>query len=157
MALIPAWVLPAGLPSSAQELACVHVDLLVAYFRVELALGVDELKGKAVTSTARLLATISKRDQQAAIFGSRTISEMKRDEAKVARKQQVRAQLGLMVPLYTAAWHCNTVAHSTMPSIEGTCGSMPVTHACPALLATLCEVSLASHHDMPTVPAGTCQ
>ncbi len=71
-----------------------HVDLLVAYFRVELALGVEELKGKAATSTARLLATISKRDQQAAIFGSRTISEMKWDEAKVARKQQVRVQLG---------------------------------------------------------------
>jgi hypothetical protein len=85
---------PAGLPSSMQELACLHVDLLVAYFRMELALGVEDLKDKAATSTARLLATISKRDKQAAIFGTRTTSEMKRDEAKVAKQQQVRRGLG---------------------------------------------------------------
>ena len=56
----PPPVLPAGLSSSCQELACLQVDLLVALYRVELALGVQQLRGRAATSTARLQASIGR-------------------------------------------------------------------------------------------------
>ena len=88
----PPPVLPAGLSSSCQELACLQVDLLVALYRVELALGVQQLRGRAATSTARLQASISRRDQQSAIFGSRSGSQVKKDEARVQRAQQVEAE-----------------------------------------------------------------
>jgi hypothetical protein len=56
---------------------------------VALVQGAEHLKGRAAATTARLLAAIAKRDQQAAIFGSRTRSQVKRDEARVQRSGQV--------------------------------------------------------------------
>ncbi len=79
-----------GLPPGSQELACLHADLLAAYFRAELALGAEKLKCRAEATTARLLAAIAQRDRQAAIFGARSRGRVKADEARVQRAAQVR-------------------------------------------------------------------
>jgi hypothetical protein len=60
------------MPDTDQELACVHVDVLAALYRVELAVGVAEQTATALSKQARLQDTVERREAQSNIFGGST-------------------------------------------------------------------------------------
>jgi hypothetical protein len=59
----------AGMPDTDQELACVHVDVLAALYRVELAVGVAEQTATALSKQAKLQDSVERREAQSNIFG----------------------------------------------------------------------------------------
>lgn len=71
------------MPDTDAELACAHVDVLAALYRVELAIGVSEQLSQAQTKQQRLVDSIARREAQSSIFGTRTIKEKRLDEARV--------------------------------------------------------------------------
>ncbi len=66
--------------SCAQELACLHTDVLAALFRVEMAVGVAEQRSQAQGKQTRLVEAIRKREAQSNIFGVRTMKEKRIDD-----------------------------------------------------------------------------
>lgn len=76
---------PPGLPDSDQELAHLHVDILAAVYRVELAIGVAEQQASAQAKQTRLADGIKRREDQSNIFGVRTMKEKRLDDIKLEK------------------------------------------------------------------------
>jgi len=51
----------AGVPDTDQELACLHVDILAALYRVELAVGVAEQQAQALQEQVLLMENVKRR------------------------------------------------------------------------------------------------
>lgn len=79
MVLAPA----VGMPDTDAELACLHVDVLAALYRVELAVGLAEQVAQSSGKQARLADSVARREAQSSIFGSRTAKEKRLDEARM--------------------------------------------------------------------------
>lgn len=101
---------PAGMQFTEQELACLHVDLLMLLYRMELAVGLEEQARLAAGRRSQLLAAAERRDAQATIFGERTLHERRQDAAmaieagRLPAHPEVRPQLaGLTMPGLTSA------------------------------------------------------
>jgi hypothetical protein len=72
-----------------QELACLHTDLLLLQYRMELTDGVRQVQVKAAEQQQRLRLAAAKRDAQSDIFGTRTMKEKRIDEIKLQRAGEV--------------------------------------------------------------------
>lgn len=66
-----------------QVLACMHADAVMVETRLELKLGLQDAAAKAAARQQRLQASLTKRDQQADIFGARTRKERRLDAVAV--------------------------------------------------------------------------
>lgn len=73
----------AGMSTTEQELACVHVDLLALLYRTELAIGVMENANKAATRRARAENAAHERETRSNIFGVKTMTEARQEAAKI--------------------------------------------------------------------------
>ena len=78
-----------------QELACLHADALAVLFRVELKIGVCEQQVRAAAQVSKMQHDVTKRESQAAIFGSRSMKDRRVDAERIdaAASTPTHAQL----------------------------------------------------------------
>ena len=74
-----------------QELACLHTDLLMLQYRLELADGVRQVQARAAEQQQKLRLAAAKRDAQSDIFGTRTMKERRMDDIKAQKAGEVAA------------------------------------------------------------------
>lgn len=69
--------------NAEQDCACLHVDIMALLFRVDLKLAVNDMQNKATSRQTKLVQTLRTRDDNAKIYGNRSVKELREDAVRV--------------------------------------------------------------------------
>jgi hypothetical protein len=96
--------------ATEQELACLHADLLLLHYQLQLMAGMQEVTHRVQQRQQDMAAATARRDQEAQIWGARTAKQKRVDEAKLeaAGKVPSHAAVSQQRPVH-AAW-CSALA-----------------------------------------------
>lgn len=72
-----------GMTATEQELACIHADLVLLHYQLQLMAGMQEVTHRVHQRQQDMMAATARRDQEAQIWGARTAKQKRVDEAKI--------------------------------------------------------------------------